>query len=72
MLAAMAKLPPAERRVLVMVHDGFTTSEIAKQLEMTEGTVRQNRSRALRRLKGVLGPAATQDDPGRGEKGASK
>ncbi len=37
------------------VVDGIATSEVAKELEMSEATVRQSRSRILRRLRQQLG-----------------
>ena len=37
------------------VVDGIATSEVARELEMSEATVRQSRSRILRRLRQQLG-----------------
>ena len=37
------------------VVDGIATSEVARQLDMSEATVRQSRSRILRRLRLQLG-----------------
>ena len=37
------------------VVDGITTSEVAQELNMSDATVRQSRSRILRRLRQQLG-----------------
>ncbi|MEV5598946.1 sigma-70 family RNA polymerase sigma factor [Streptomyces sp. NPDC052496] len=53
--AALSALPPAQRQVLAWSLDGFTDSEIAAELGMTDEAVRKNRSRARARLKAHLG-----------------
>ncbi|MEV0529935.1 sigma-70 family RNA polymerase sigma factor [Streptomyces sp. NPDC050439] len=52
--AALAGLPPLQRRVLAWVLDGFETAEIGRILDMTEAAVRQNLCRARARLKQLL------------------
>ena len=52
---ALAGLSPDDRRLLELtVIAGFTSSQIAKQLGVTEDAIRARKSRALKRLKGRL------------------
>ncbi|MFC8125752.1 RNA polymerase sigma factor [Streptomyces sp. NPDC057302] len=52
--AALATLPPLQRRVMAWALDEFSTAEISKALETTEAAVRQNVCRARARLKQLL------------------
>lgn len=53
-LAALASLPPTQRRVMAWSLDGFSSSEIAQGLKMNAAAVRQNIARARARLKELL------------------
>jgi two-component system, NarL family, nitrate/nitrite response regulator NarL len=45
-----AALSPAERRILELVADGLTNVEIARQLWVTETTIKFHLSRVYRKL----------------------
>ena len=45
-----AALSPAERRILELVADGLTNGEIARQLWVTETTIKFHLSRVYRKL----------------------
>ncbi|MFF7401765.1 RNA polymerase sigma factor [Streptomyces murinus] len=49
-LDALRRLPPTMRTVMAWDIDGFTYTEIAEALAMNPAAVRQNISRARRRL----------------------
>ena len=52
---ALDELSPEDRRLLELtVIEGFTSSQMAKQLGVTEAAIRTRKSRALKRLKGRL------------------
>ena len=52
---ALEELSPEDRRLLELtVIEGFTSSQMAKQLGVTEAAIRTRKSRALKRLKGRL------------------
>jgi RNA polymerase sigma-70 factor (ECF subfamily) len=53
-LDALRRLPPTMRTVMAWDIDGFTYTEIAEALSMTPAAVRQNISRARRRLITLL------------------
>ncbi|MFJ3670496.1 RNA polymerase sigma factor [Streptomyces sp. NPDC090106] len=53
-LDALRRLPPTMRTVMAWEIDGFTYSEIAEALGMTPAAVRQNISRARKRLTALL------------------
>lgn len=55
LLAALHELPPALRSVMAWHLDGFDYAEIAEALGMSLAAVRQNISRARRKLVTVLG-----------------
>jgi two-component system, NarL family, response regulator DevR len=46
----MATLSPAERRILELVADGLTNRQIARQLWVTETTIKFHLSRIYRKL----------------------
>ncbi|MDI3408360.1 RNA polymerase sigma factor [Streptomyces cavernicola] len=52
--AALAGLPPQQRRVLAWYLDGFAATEIAAVLGLSTEAVRQNLSRGRARLKTIL------------------
>jgi RNA polymerase sigma-70 factor (ECF subfamily) len=54
-LNALRQLPPTMRTVMAWDIDGFTYPEIAEALAMTPAAVRQNISRARKRLITLLG-----------------
>ena len=55
--AALAKINPEQRAVVVLrMLEGYSTRETAAMLNVPEGTVMSRLSRALERLKGLLGP----------------
>lgn len=56
-LEALAKLTPAERRVLRLVARGLTTSDVALDLGNSEKTIENHRSHICRKL-GLTGPQA--------------
>jgi DNA-binding CsgD family transcriptional regulator len=45
-----ASLSPAERRILELVADGLTNGQIARQLWVTETTIKFHLSRVYRKL----------------------
>jgi RNA polymerase sigma factor (sigma-70 family) len=52
-LSLLGELPPQQRRVFALCYEGWSTAEIAAQLDMDQAAVRQNIARAraaLRRL----------------------
>jgi RNA polymerase sigma-70 factor (ECF subfamily) len=57
--AAIERLPDRQRTVLVLTHlDGRSTREISQITGLSENTVRVHLFRAVRKLRGWLGPAA--------------
>ncbi|MEU0845703.1 sigma-70 family RNA polymerase sigma factor [Streptomyces sp. NPDC005962] len=52
---ALAQLPMKQRQVMAWLLDGYSTNEIADELEMKPNAVRQNVSRARALLKELLG-----------------
>lgn len=54
---ALKDLPPRRSRVLLLYEDGFTTSEIARQLSIREDLVRKEKSLGLRQLRDSIAPA---------------
>ncbi|MFH8470388.1 RNA polymerase sigma factor [Streptomyces sp. NPDC017991] len=54
-LDALRQLPPTMRTVMAWDIDGFTYAEIATHLDMSPAAVRQNISRARKRLITLLG-----------------
>jgi len=54
---ALAGLPPRERACVVLrFYDDLTVPELARRLEISEGTAKRYLSDALGRLAGALGP----------------
>jgi RNA polymerase sigma factor (sigma-70 family) len=52
---ALAELPPAQRRVVVLRHLlDLTDSDTAKELSVSIGTVKSQNARALARLRTLL------------------
>lgn len=51
-LARLAGLPAARKRVLALTFDGYKVKEIANELDITEATVRSH----LRHLRKAFGP----------------
>jgi RNA polymerase sigma-70 factor (sigma-E family) len=57
--AELGKLPPQQRAVLVLrYYEDLTQAETARVLGCTEGTVKSQASRALKKLRAGLGPDA--------------
>lgn len=53
--AAIAELPEQRRRILEMSLDGLTVQEIARQLDISENTVKTQKKRAYAYFKKTLG-----------------
>jgi RNA polymerase sigma-70 factor (ECF subfamily) len=53
-LAALSRLPITQRKVAALRYDEFEINEIGEMLGMTDAAVRQNLSRARRRLRDQL------------------
>lgn len=60
MRAAVRRLPPRERDVLICVWAGLASAEAAQALGVPEGTVRTRLARARRHLRAFTGDAGTQ------------
>ncbi len=61
--AALGQINPEQRAVVVLrMLEGYSTQETAAMLNVPEGTVMSRLSRALDRLKGLLGPML-QENP---------
>jgi RNA polymerase sigma factor (sigma-70 family) len=54
-LAALADLPPKQRQVMAWTIDGFSPTEIARELGVDPATVRQSLAKARKNLKQQLG-----------------
>jgi RNA polymerase sigma factor (sigma-70 family) len=54
-LAALADLPPKQRQVMAWSIDGFSPTEVARELNIDSATVRQNLAKARKSLKRQLG-----------------
>jgi RNA polymerase sigma-70 factor (ECF subfamily) len=60
--AALAKLPERQRLVFMLSHfEGRTSREVSGMTGLNESTVRVHLFRAIRRLRGLLAPAAAQN-----------
>ncbi|MBC3841156.1 sigma-70 family RNA polymerase sigma factor [Streptacidiphilus sp. 4-A2] len=55
-LSVLAALPAQQRRVFTLHYEGWSTAEIAVQLDMERAAVRQNIARARRTLKALVTP----------------
>lgn len=55
-LAALASLPPKQRQVMAWSFDGFSDAEIARELGDTPEAVRQNHSKARKKLRRSIRP----------------
>jgi RNA polymerase sigma-70 factor (ECF subfamily) len=53
-LAALAALPPKQRLVMAWAYDGFSDGEIALELGDSPAAVRQNHSKARKKLRRAL------------------
>jgi RNA polymerase sigma-70 factor (ECF subfamily) len=53
-MSALATLPMKQRQVMAWHYDGFSHTQIAGQMKITEDAVRQNLHRARARLKALL------------------
>jgi RNA polymerase sigma-70 factor (ECF subfamily) len=60
-LSAIRSLPLRQRMIMAYIYDGFTTNEIAAQLNMSPATVRSNLRHARAVLTQRLRPAP--EDP---------
>ena len=59
---ALGQINPEQRAVVVLrMLEGYSTRETAVMLNVPEGTVMSRLSRALERLKGLLGPLLLED-----------
>ncbi|MFF0172279.1 sigma-70 family RNA polymerase sigma factor [Micromonospora profundi] len=56
LVAALRQLPPLQREIMVWKMDGFTPSEIAKELGISAEAARQGLHRARENLKKMLFP----------------
>jgi RNA polymerase sigma-70 factor (ECF subfamily) len=66
--AALSELPERQRMVFVMSHFGGRTSrEVSAMTGLNESTVRVHLFRAIRRLRAILAPAASE--PGQKKRG---
>ena len=65
LLESLRQLPPRQRQVVVLRHWwGCSVAEVAKDLRITQGTVKSQTARALERLKTLLAaPAQTPRSP---------
>lgn len=62
LLESLRRLPPRQRQVVVLRHWwGCSVAEVARDLRITQGTVKSQTARALERLKVLL--AAPPDSP---------
>jgi len=53
-LSLLSELPPQQQRVFALCYEGWSTAEIAAQLEMDQAAVRQNIARARAALRRSL------------------
>lgn len=61
LMSALRQLPPRQRQVVVLRHWwGCSVAEIAKDLRITQGTVKSQTARALERLKILLAAPPSQ------------
>jgi RNA polymerase sigma-70 factor (ECF subfamily) len=61
---ALRELPRQQRAVVVLHYlEGFSVSEVAAQLGVSDGTVKTHLSRARTRLAAVIGPDITTEAP---------
>ena len=69
-LAALARLPVEQRAALVLVDmEGYSVAEVARMLEVAEGTVKSRCSRGRARLAGLLGMLREDREDREGEPG---
>jgi len=70
--AALAKLPERQRLIFMLSHyDGRSSREVSAMTGLNESTVRVHLFRAIRRLRGLLSPAARKSGtPGRTHRAA--
>jgi RNA polymerase sigma-70 factor (ECF subfamily) len=62
--AALMRLAEADREVLVLRYlEHLSTREIAAVLELAEAGVKARQLRALQRLRALIGPDRTEDEP---------
>ena len=55
---ALQALPPRRARVMFLYEEGYTTAEIAQQLEIKEELVRKEKSLGLRQLRNAIDTVA--------------
>jgi RNA polymerase sigma-70 factor (sigma-E family) len=64
LLKALGQLPARQRQVVVLRHWwGCSVAEVAKDLRITQGTVKSQTSRALEKLKILLDPPSGSSQP---------
>jgi RNA polymerase sigma-70 factor (sigma-E family) len=62
--SALARLPPGQRAVLVLrYYEDLTEAQTAAVLGCSVGSVKTQASRALTKLRGIVGPAQADDGP---------
>ena len=65
--AALAQLPERQRLVFMLSHfEGRSSREVSLMTGLNESTVRVHLFRAIRRLRALLAPSATQRNQARG------
>ena len=62
LLAAVRRLPPAQRQVVTMSLEGLTTSEIAEVLGVTDNSIAIRLTRARKALREILWNQGGNDD----------
>ena len=56
MFSTVDKLPERQREIILLRGQGLTNPQIAHRLEISEGTVKNQYSRAMSTLRDILGP----------------
>ena len=51
---SLQKLPPTERKILILCNQGYSIREIAEMLNIPTMTVHHNKDRAIKKLKEMM------------------